>query len=214
MSKFLLRCSCIFCKQETTVQSLHQHISSHNKQKELKNCPKCGNIHDKTGTFCSRTCANSRIISSNTKQKIRNTLTTKPKFTKINTRICSCCNKIEHSKYRFQSDYCKVCNKSYYRLLCNFTFDLRKYPCEFDLSLLERYGMFNPKTNPTGVSRDHIISVHFGRTNNIDPNILSHPANCRLMLQSENSKKHVKCDMTLEDLLIKITEWDTKYKNL
>lgn len=26
----------------------------------MKTCPKCGTEHDKTGTFCSRTCANSR----------------------------------------------------------------------------------------------------------------------------------------------------------
>ena len=26
----------------------------------MKTCPKCNNIHSKDGTFCSRSCANSR----------------------------------------------------------------------------------------------------------------------------------------------------------
>lgn len=35
----------------------------------MKKCPKCGEQHTKTGTFCSRSCANSRVFSENAKQK-------------------------------------------------------------------------------------------------------------------------------------------------
>ncbi len=34
-----------------------------------KTCPKCNNTHSKNGTFCSRSCANSRIWSDESKKK-------------------------------------------------------------------------------------------------------------------------------------------------
>lgn len=38
----------------------------------MKQCPKCGNTHSKKGTYCSRTCANTRVHSEETKEKLRN----------------------------------------------------------------------------------------------------------------------------------------------
>jgi len=35
----------------------------------LKKCPKCNNDHDKNGLFCSRSCANSRSFSAESKIK-------------------------------------------------------------------------------------------------------------------------------------------------
>lgn len=35
----------------------------------MKICPKCGTEHDKSGTFCSRSCANAREWSEESKQK-------------------------------------------------------------------------------------------------------------------------------------------------
>jgi hypothetical protein len=35
----------------------------------MKICPKCNNEHNKSGTFCSRTCANSRCFSNEAKLK-------------------------------------------------------------------------------------------------------------------------------------------------
>jgi len=66
--------------------------------------------------------------------------------------------------------------------------------------------------NIDGVSRDHIISVSFGFNNGIDPNIIAHPANCRIVLQSQNKRKAESCLMTLDQLLTKISEWDNKYR--
>ena len=39
-----------------------------------KICPKCDKDHTKSGKFCSRSCANSREISLETKEKTRKTL--------------------------------------------------------------------------------------------------------------------------------------------
>lgn len=36
----------------------------------MKICPKCNCLHDKSGTFCSRKCANSRTPSKETKEKM------------------------------------------------------------------------------------------------------------------------------------------------
>jgi len=35
----------------------------------MKQCPKCNTEHNKPGTYCSRTCANSRVFSDATNQK-------------------------------------------------------------------------------------------------------------------------------------------------
>jgi len=60
----------------------------------------------------------------------------------------------------------------------------------------------------TGVSRDHLYSVYDGFSNKIDPKILKHPANCRLMIHSENSRKHKTSSITLNELKERIKIWD------
>ena len=40
----------------------------------MKICPKCSSSHEKSGTFCSRKCANSRVWSEDDKQKKSNSL--------------------------------------------------------------------------------------------------------------------------------------------
>lgn len=101
-----------------------------------------------------------------------------------------------------------------YRADCKFNFNLSDYPEEFNFQLVTEHGWYSPKNrgnNIYGVSRDHMLSVRYGFDNGIDPKILAHPANCRLMLQSDNVSKLSKCSITLEDLLIKIAAWDKKY---
>ena len=44
----------------------------------MKQCPKCGEKHNKAGTFCSRTCANSRVFSEESKAKKSLALKGKP----------------------------------------------------------------------------------------------------------------------------------------
>jgi len=102
----------------------------------------------------------------------------------------------------------------HYRMCCVFKFNLADYPEEFDFSLIEEHGWYSAKNrgnNLNGVSRDHIVSVKYGYQNNIDPNIISHPANCRLMLHGSNVSKGEKCGMTVEQLKEKIRQWDEKY---
>ncbi|CAK0751140.1 hypothetical protein CCP3SC1AL1_1830007 [Gammaproteobacteria bacterium] len=97
-----------------------------------------------------------------------------------------------------------------YRQLCEFKFNVFHFPNKFDLKLIEEFGWYKAKNrgdNPNGVSRDHMYSVKEGYLNNIDPYIISHPANCMLMKHNDNNKKNINCSISLEELNNKINKW-------
>lgn len=71
--------------------------------------------------------------------------------------------------------------------------------------------MFHPKKNPKGVSRDHLYSVYDGYTNKVDPGIMKHPANCQLILQCDNTRKNSNSSITLDELLVRIHDWNKRY---
>lgn len=102
-----------------------------------------------------------------------------------------------------------------YRRECAFDFALKDYPNEFDFELIKKYGWYAPKNhgnNLSGVSRDHMLSVREGYEKNISPDILAHPANCQLLVHNENVSKSKKSSISLEELIERIQNWDTKYK--
>lgn len=184
--------------------------------------------------FCSRSCANSRIRTDETKAKVSATLTGK-KFVNgqriaLPPIICKCCGKlisIGHSSHRrFCSAECRhrfnqhVVNDEFrgtyrqYRQACMFKFALQNYPDEFDFSLVKQYGWYSPKNkknNPSGVTRDHMYSVKSGFDNKVLPEIIAHPANCQLMLYVDNVSKNKKSSITLEELQQRIMKWESKY---
>ena len=101
--------------------------------------------------------------------------------------------------------------KEIYWVKCSFSSwnnEIWKQLPGFDL--LPKLGMWHPITNKGGVVRDHIISISFGWENNIDPEIISHPANCRIITNHENIKKGAKCEKTLEKLLEEIDNFENK----
>lgn len=103
---------------------------------------------------------------------------------------------------------------SNYRADCSFKFDLKDFPKEFNFKLIEECGWYkaaNKGNNLTGVSRDHIVSVRYGFDNKIDPKIISHPANCQLLMHNKNASKGSKCELTLNELIAKIDAWNNKY---
>lgn len=105
-------------------------------------------------------------------------------------------------------------SKHYYRLQCQFNFNLSDYPNEFDFDLIRKYGWYKAKNhgnNLGGVSRDHMYSIMEGYRNGVDPRIISHPANCRLVRHSENISKLDGSVITLEQLIERIKKWDEKY---
>ena len=81
--------------------------------------------------------------------------------------------------------------------------------------MVEKYGWYAAKNrgnNLGGISRDHIVSIRYGFENNVDSNIIAHPANCRLMVHGLNVSKGKKCGITVEQLKEKIQKWNEKYK--
>ena len=57
-----------------------------------------------------------------------------------------------------------------------------------------------------------MLSVREGFELGIDPKLISHPANCRLMIHNENVSKNKKSIITLEELLDRIEKFEQKYK--
>ena len=201
-------------------------------------CIKCNNIFTKfhypknIPQFCSIKCANTRIHSDETKQKIKDGVL-KTCYNKLNGSdkrkhpklICEC-----GEPKAFQAKRCKPCSlnfkrlasnrpaKEHYRTACRFTFALNKYPNEFDFDLIRKHGWFQatnrPRPNLAGVSRDHIISVMYGFNNQIDPKLLAHPANCQLLIHTENIRKGSNLVITVEELKEKIKLWDEKYSKI
>jgi predicted nucleic acid-binding Zn ribbon protein len=128
-------------------------------------------------------------------------------YIKRNNTFCNIdCKRISDKKN--MSEYQK------YHRECQFNFSLNDYPNEFDFELISKYGWYQAKNrgnNLNGISRDHMISVKYGYENNINPNIIKHPANCKIMRHNENSSKCKKCSITLDDLLNRINIWNEKY---
>lgn len=206
------------------------------KNKELRkcSCQKCGETFEYEALpgafekrFCSRSCATaSHQFSDERRRKIAYSMSRSKK-------ICKTCGTLVPAEYTKHKK--KVCSDScweqhretarvqrrkhrdpllVYRQDASFTFDVRQFPEEFDLSLIETFGWYKAKNrgdNQNGISRDHMVSVKYGFENNIPPHIIAHPANCKLMRHSKNVSKGTKNTQTLDTLLERIKAWDNKY---
>jgi hypothetical protein len=136
-------------------------------------------------------------------------------------RLCAECNSTLLCRPSDKRKFCSIkCWATYieknkkpfllYRQKCNFDFKLQDYPKKFDSNLIEQYGWYSPSNkgnNLNGVSKDHMFSVKTGFELGIDPNVIKHPANCKIMLHKENQSKRTKSSITLEELLERIKNW-------
>lgn len=190
------------------------------------NCFKCKNNFivkerskqhpKKDAYFCSRACANTRTHSDLTKARIKQALSIDKQ--KRNCLFCNkefevlphvakkfCCNKCSCQSRKSSTEYLD------YKSKCKFKFNVYHFPNKFDLNLLKEHGWYQPVNkgnNLGGVSRDHMISIKYGWENGIDSSIISHPANCKLMVHTDNISKHKKCSLMLEELIERIKKWD------
>lgn len=108
----------------------------------------------------------------------------------------------------------EVSGLPYYRNSCGFGFNMADFNDEFDFELIRKHGWYKPTNrgnNLGGVSRDHMYSVKDGYTNKVHPDIMAHPANCRLMIHSDNISKNYRSSITLVQLLERIAWWEEKY---
>jgi len=138
--------------------------------------------------------------------------------------ICKGCGNI-FEKNRSDIKYCSSnCRKEFkrknmddykkYKSDCSFKFNLKDYPDYFNFLLVEKHGWYSPtnkNNNLSGVSRDHMFSVREGFEKEIDPYLISHPANCELMIHNYNISKNKKSSITIDDLLNKIKEFEEKF---
>jgi hypothetical protein len=177
---------------------------------------------------CSMKCANTRVHSDETKAKIRDTLEdtrSEPEYVKRvypnRVKTCPHCSSEFTGRRKYCSDGCKLDNtlihldnKNRYKRDCKFKFSLQSFPCEFEFDLITKYGWYKAKNrgdNVNGVSRDHMIPVVYGWKHGISPEIISHPANCKLMRHSDNVSKGIKPSISLEALCHKIEKWNKIY---
>lgn len=193
--------------------------------------------------FCNRSCASAYSSSQHwtdekkvevqqnpeygfrNKERLNNALKHKqPKQHKKKFKCNQCKTEIEsYTKRVFCSLSCRSAfrkantdKKRQYYIASQFNFNLANFPNEFDFSLIQQYGWYSPtnkRNNLKGVSRDHKVSVHYGFTHKIDPNIIKHPANCQLLLHADNKNKHTNCSITFQQLLEDIEKWNIKYKD-
>lgn len=98
--------------------------------------------------------------------------------------------------------------KKKYWTNCKFVFDPFRYPQIIGFDLLFQYKFYHATKNPNGLNRDHMISIDYGWINGIDSKIISHPANCQIMLAHDNFKKNNSCSIELGQLLERIQMWD------
>lgn len=186
-------------------------------------CKKCGLVFNKAKhliqIFCSRSCSASfnnsgRERSLITKEKIKSSLIKKNlnSIKKIKEKIIRGCRNCGGSVEK-KKIICSSCKENYYKFyrpLCEFKFALSDYPDEFEFNLIKKHGWYSPsnkKNNLGGISRDHLYCVKDGFLNKVDPEIIKHPANCKLMIHSDNNSKHNTSCITLEELLEKIKNW-------
>jgi hypothetical protein len=99
-----------------------------------------------------------------------------------------------------------------YRMQSDWIERMVDYFSEIQIKQLNEVKFFNPKTNTKGLVRDHALSRMEGFKLGIFPEIIRHPANCNLILHSENSSKRSECSITLEILFDKIQNFTQNWK--
>jgi hypothetical protein len=204
-----------------------------------KKCEFCDNTipfeKKNENRFCSHSCSASFSNMNRDvyfKEKIRNSIKNYIKInglfgalktSTITEKTCPNCNK----SFTKKTKYCDInCRREFdrknmseykkYKSDCNFKFNLKDYPDYFDFELVEKYGWYSPtnkKNNLSGVSRDHMFSVREGFEKGINPSLISHPANCELMIHNDNISKNKKSSIIIEELINRIKEFEEKYNN-
>lgn len=214
-----LRCSTAF-RNRTVMES---RIAIYEKTPSICQNSKCGKFlpYDKRkNKFCSNSCA--AIINNMDNRKRGPNPKESCPFSRVSFLVCDITGKLYISRnkdgsIRKRSPYIDKSDIENYYDACRFRFNVYNFPDEFDLSLIDDRGWYSTPgsrkgiKNLEGISRDHIISKRYGYENGIDPSMISHPANCRLIGHRENKKKGTVPLITKEELIIRIRNWDQKY---
>ena len=198
----------------------------------------------KSNLFCNKSCAAKFNNSKKDWSKIKTGPPPKPKipkskisrvgtpfkkgsslfnadgpYTKI--YLCTC----KHTGKKWYSPTVKTIHpsatltKKLYSYQSRFTFSIRSYPEWFSYAsdLINTNGWYsaaNRGNNLSGCSRDHLYSVSDGYKNNVDPKIISHPANCQIIPHRKNQSKNKKSVITLIELEERIKKFNQMYMEM
>jgi len=187
-----------------------------------------------SGRFCSPKCSRSystkkarNDINNKVSKKLLGRKLTdehKRKILRVKSRTVSECLQCKSKMHLLPSDKRKFCSRncwvSYtdskktqfdvYKEKCKFDFNVYDFPHKFNLSLIEEFGWYsasNSGNNLDGISRDHMLSIKEGFELGINPDIIKHPANCKLLRHSDNQRKNTKSTLSFEELILRINEW-------
>jgi hypothetical protein len=140
-------------------------------------------------------------------------------YTKIYLCTCKYTGKLWYSTTIKQIHPSCINSKKDYSYQCRFNFSISKYNEWFlyTSELINKYGWYSTPGSRSGIknlngcSRDHLYSVSDGFKNNVDPKIISHPANCDIKPHSINQIKNSKSSITLEELMSRIERFENIY---
>lgn len=227
--------SCISCKEtRDDVSSLSLHSRKCDRLFSICTCRECGveYVNRRSSIHCSISCSaisgnRSRkergwVMSTETKNKIRAKLRSPTweeiyvwgDYTRISEQICKDCGIPFLRKTSRPTTICMCCRATPYSDIYRFKFNVYDYPDMFDLSWIEEIGWFsqggnnNAPYNPSGLSRDHKVSVFEAHKNRYDPYYISHPVNCEIMLHSDNNKKKTRSSITYDELRSLVDAYD------
>lgn len=194
----------------------------------MKRCTNilCSNTIEDHRKFCSFSC-NTKFQNLSRDYVELGRLQSKPlrdKYEKSPKFCLNCLRKIEYE--RRENTFCnRSCSSSFnnrqknnsldidlvsysrYYDRCSFKFNIEEFSDKIDLSILRERGWYRSiKTNQNleGVVRDHRFSVLDGFKNKVDPEIISHPANCQLLTNRDNILKSSTSSITLDELIYEI----------
>jgi hypothetical protein len=209
--------------------------------KNPKLCTNCRNIipyeYRNTNKFCSRSCAGKynnskkdwtkiktgpksikKIIKSKSNKNVKSK---KDHFDNAPfTRIYLCTCKITGIKWYSRTvktiHHSAIDSKQLYSYQCRFKFSISQFNDWFKYSseLIKKHGWYsaaNRGNNLNGCSRDHLYSISDGFKNNINPEVISHPANCEIKIHKENQSKRSKSSITLDQLFVRIEKFESIY---
>ena len=135
------------------------------------------------------------------------------------------------SKENYKSDYRKVMedrgywvplkDKSAYEIYViasDWIENMISFQSSHKVIEINRLGIFNNKTNKSGLVRDHKYSRKAGFDNKVFPELLRHPVNCEFITHAKNSGKSARLSLSLTDLFLGISnftgEWQEQKKCL
>jgi len=191
-----------FCNHSCSTIFNNKHKSYVFGKKMLK-CSECGidvEVDKRAGT-CSCIVCKEKLNRERYEQR-------------IGLKKCKSCGQVNSKKYTIYCDECRYTYYELYRPSCKFKFNPLSFPEWLDCDLILKHGRYSPSNkgnNLKGVSLDHMYSVKDGFINNISPDIISHPANCKIMVHNENSSKHSNSSISIDELLLRIENFNETY---